>query len=103
MEQRTNRRTTAFVDWTGNVAATFRLATGVRVMWKLETPPPTVQRVMLDGGARPPCDSLRYFWPEVSGILGSMTDSGQELTVNITNHERSKKPGVLPNLWTPSR
>lgn len=52
MEQRTDRLTAAYVDLAVNVAVTFNVAAGVRVLHLHKTPPAVVQRVLIDCGPR---------------------------------------------------
>jgi len=52
MEQRTDRITAAYVDLAVNVAITFGLDAGVRVLHEQKTAPAVVQRVLIDGGPR---------------------------------------------------
>jgi hypothetical protein len=52
MDQRTDRLTATYVDLAVNVVTAFGLNAGVRVLHEHKTPPPVVQRVLIDGTPR---------------------------------------------------
>jgi len=52
MEQRTDRLTAAYVDLAVNVAISFGLDAGLRVLRDQKAPPPVVQRVLVESGPR---------------------------------------------------
>lgn len=52
MEQRIDRTTAVYVDLAVNVATTFGIFAGIRVLNEQRTPLPVVQRVLIEGGPR---------------------------------------------------
>jgi len=52
MEQRTDRLTAAYVDLAVNIAISFGLDAGLRVLRDQKAPPAVVQRVLIDSGPR---------------------------------------------------
>lgn len=52
MEKRTDRLTAAYVDLAFNVAVSFGLAAGLKVLHDQKTPPSVVQRVLIECGPR---------------------------------------------------
>jgi len=52
MEQRTDRLTAAYVDLAVNIAISFGLDAGLRVLRDQKTPSAVVQRVLVEGGPR---------------------------------------------------
>jgi hypothetical protein len=52
MEQRTDRLTAAYVDLAVNIAISFGLDAGLRVLGDQKAPPAVVQRVLIDSGPR---------------------------------------------------
>jgi len=52
MEKRTDRLTAAYVDLAFNIANSFGLDAGLRVLRDQKAPPAVVQRVLIDSGPR---------------------------------------------------